>query len=47
MNALMEYLGAGALVRVEAEHMCMNAVVSQTGTATVTARGLLATDKKT
>ena len=45
----MEYLGAqGALVWVEAEHMCMNMRgVRKPGTATVTtaARGLLATDK--
>ena len=42
----MEYLGAqGALVWVEAEHMCMNMRgVRKPGTATVTtaARGLLA-----
>ena len=48
-DALMEYLGAqGALVWVEAEHMCMNMRgVRKPGTATVTtaARGLLATDK--
>ena len=48
-DALMEYLGAqGALVWVEAEHMCMNMRgVRKPGTATVTtaARGLLETDK--
>ena len=48
-DALMEYLGAqGALVWVEAEHMCMNMRgVRKPGTATVTtaARGLFATDK--
>lgn len=45
----MDYLGAqGALVWVEAEHMCMNMRgVRKPGTATVTtaARGLFATDK--
>ena len=48
-EALMDYLGAqGALVWVEAEHMCMNMRgVRKPGTATVTtaARGILATDK--
>jgi len=48
-DALMEYLGAqGALVWVEAEHMCMNMRgVRKPGTATVTtaARGLFETDK--
>ena len=48
-DALMDYLGAqGALVWVEAEHMCMNMRgVRKPGTATVTtaARGLFATDK--
>ena len=47
-EALMTYLGAqGALVWVEAEHMCMNMRgVRKPGTATVTtaARGLLAED---
>ena len=48
-DALMEYLGAqGALVWVEAEHMCMILRgVRKPGTATVTtaARGLFETDK--
>ena len=48
-DALLDYLGAqGALVWVEAEHMCMNMRgVRKPGTATVTtaARGLFATDK--
>ena len=48
-DALMEYMQPkGALVMVEAEHMCMNMRgVRKPGTATVTtaARGLLETDK--
>ena len=48
-DALREYMQPkGALVMVEAEHMCMNMRgVRKPGTATVTtaARGLLATDK--
>ena len=47
-ESLMDYLGAqGALVWVEAEHMCMNMRgVKKPGTSTVTtaARGLLAED---
>lgn len=49
-DALMTYLGAkGALVVIEAEHMCMTMRgVKKPGTATVTsvARGLLDTDKE-
>ena len=48
-DALMDYLGAqGALVWVEAEHMCMSMRgVRKPGTATLTtvARGLFETDK--
>ena len=48
-DALMEHLKPqGAMVMIEAEHMCMNMRgVRKPGTATVTtaARGLLATDK--
>ena len=48
-DALMEYLGAqGALVWVEAEHMCMSMRgVRKPGTATLTtvARGVFETDK--
>ena len=48
-DALMEYMQPkGAIVMIEAEHMCMNMRgVRKPGTATVTtaARGLLATDK--
>ena len=48
-DALMEHMQPeGAIVMIEAEHMCMNMRgVRKPGTATVTtaARGLLATDK--
>ena len=48
-DALMEYMQPkGAIVMIEAEHMCMNMRgVRKPGTATVTtaARGVLATDK--
>ena len=48
VKMIIEAVGEGALVWVEAEHMCMNMRgVRKPGTATVTtaARGLLATDK--